>query len=122
MLPLTPANNWTATILFFAGSNIKSNGLETPGFNIPQYAASKSCGWNRAATGTAGYGNTTYTVGQYYSYADNALLPSAIYNGSAPLGSRWSRDGLSASTIPRMCYSKAIEDTNLAVSRSGGSE
>ncbi|KZP16526.1 copper radical oxidase [Athelia psychrophila] len=43
MLPLTPASNWTATVLFCGGSNIKSNGWETPGFNIPQFAASASC-------------------------------------------------------------------------------
>ncbi|KZP19871.1 copper radical oxidase [Athelia psychrophila] len=153
MLPLTPANNWTATILFCGGSNIKSNGWETPGFNIPQFAASASCVsitpdvsgnyteedplpegrsmgnlillpdgtiWmgNGAATGTAGYGNTTYTVGQ--SYADNALLSPAIYNPAATKGSRWSRDGLSASTIPRMYHSSAtlLPDGSVFVSGS----
>ncbi|KZP19843.1 copper radical oxidase [Athelia psychrophila] len=73
---------------------------------------------NGAATGTAGNGNTTYTVAQ--SYADNALLSPAIYNSSAPSGSWWSRNGLSASTIPRMYHSSAtlLPDSSVFVSGS----
>ncbi|KZP04113.1 copper radical oxidase [Athelia psychrophila] len=57
---------------------------------------------NDAAMGTAGYGNTMYTVDQSYAY--NALISPAIYNGSAPSGSRWSRDGFSTSTVPQMYH------------------
>ncbi|KAF7971613.1 hypothetical protein HWV62_20712 [Athelia sp. TMB] len=153
MLPLTPANNWTATILFCGGSNIARTEWEKVGFNIPEYAASPSCVTitpdvsgnyteedplpegrtmgnlillpdgtvfmtNGGATGTAGYGNTTFTIGQ--SYGDNALLSPAIYNGSAPQGSRWSRAGLGASTIPRMYHSTAtlLPDGSVFVSGS----
>ncbi|KAG6850141.1 hypothetical protein H0H93_000526 [Arthromyces matolae] len=43
MLPLTPANNWTATILFCGGSNVKSSQWTDPSWIIPTYAASPSC-------------------------------------------------------------------------------
>lgn len=55
--------------------------------------------------GTAGYGNQSWAIGQ--SYADNPALTPAIYDPSASAGNRWSRDGLSASTIPRMYHSSA---------------
>ncbi|CAL1706725.1 unnamed protein product [Somion occarium] len=42
MLPLTPANNWTATIMFCGGSNLQDDQWK-PNWNIPAYAASKSC-------------------------------------------------------------------------------
>ncbi|KAG6336618.1 hypothetical protein ID866_2457 [Astraeus odoratus] len=57
---------------------------------------------NGARTGTAGYGNTTYTIGQ--SYADQPILSPIIYDPSAPAGQRWSRDGLNSSTIPRSVF------------------
>ncbi|KAG5335700.1 hypothetical protein C0989_000621 [Termitomyces sp. Mn162] len=43
MLPLTPANNWTATILFCGGSNVKTNQWLDPDWIIPRYPASTSC-------------------------------------------------------------------------------
>lgn len=55
--------------------------------------------------GTAGYGNQSWAIGQ--SYADNPTLMPIIYDPNAPAGQRWSRDGLSASTVPRMYHSSA---------------
>ncbi|KAG6874492.1 hypothetical protein C0995_010402 [Termitomyces sp. Mi166 len=52
MLPLTPANNWTATILFCGGSDVKTKQLTVvaltrrwldPDWIIPKYPASTSC-------------------------------------------------------------------------------
>ncbi|KAG6891584.1 hypothetical protein C0992_003612 [Termitomyces sp. T32_za158] len=43
MLPLTPANNWTATILFCGGSNVKTNQWLDPDWIIPKHPASTSC-------------------------------------------------------------------------------
>ena len=42
MLPLTPQNNWTATILFCGGSNIATNKWVT-NWNIAAHTASASC-------------------------------------------------------------------------------
>lgn len=61
---------------------------------------------NGAKTGVAGYGNTTYAIGQ--SFADQPNLSPIIYDPSAPAGTRWKRDGLKASTIPRMYHSSAV--------------
>jgi len=152
MLPLTPANNWTATILFCGGSNIATN-MWTANWDIPHYAASASCVsitpdqsgnyteedplpegrtmgnliqlpngqilcLNGAATGTAGYGNTTYTVGQ--SYANQPILDPVIYDPAAPAGQRWTRNGISPSTVPRMYHSSAtlLPDGSVFVSGS----
>ncbi|KAF7358228.1 hypothetical protein MVEN_00871500 [Mycena venus] len=138
MLPLTPANNWTATILFCGGSD---NDNWNQNWDIASFPASNSCVRitpdqsksytkddpmlearsmtnlvslpdgrvlcvNGAATGTAGYGNTSWAIGM--SYADNPILTPAIYDPAKPAGSRWSRDGLKASTIPRMYHSSAV--------------
>ncbi|KAL4078560.1 glyoxal oxidase [Scleroderma yunnanense] len=152
MLPLTPANNYTATIMFCGGSNIQS-AQWTENWDIPHYAASTSCVQitpdssphyveidplpqgrimgnlillpdgrvlclNGAATGTAGYGNTSYTIGQ--SYADQPILGPLIYDPSAPAGQRWSSGGLNPSTIPRMYHSSAtlMPDGSIFVSGS----
>ncbi|KAI9463565.1 glyoxal oxidase [Lactarius psammicola] len=146
MMPLTPANNWTATIMFCGGTNIGSNEWVT-NWNIAQHAASSSCVQitpdvsssythvdslpegrtmgnlillptgqvlclNGAGTatqlkypGVAGYGNDSWAIGQ--SYADHPILRPVVFNSSAPAGSQWSRDGLSASAIPRMYHSTA---------------
>ncbi|KAH6880986.1 copper radical oxidase [Coprinopsis sp. MPI-PUGE-AT-0042] len=126
MLPLTPANNYTATILWI-----------DPGFIAVQQPPSASCVTITPATsanytqddplpearsmlnlvqlpdgsilglnGTAGYGNTTWAIGQ--SYADKPILTPALYTPSAQPGSRWSRDGFNASNIPRMYHSSAL--------------
>ncbi|KAF7374865.1 hypothetical protein MSAN_00372500 [Mycena sanguinolenta] len=137
MLPLTPANNWTATILFCGGSN---NDNWNTNWDIAAHPASNSCVRitpdvsanytqddpmlevrtmgnlvalpdgrilciNGAKSGTAGYGNNTWAINQ--SYADGPLLTPAIYDPSQPAGSRWNRDGLNPSTIPRMYHSSA---------------
>ncbi|OJA12656.1 hypothetical protein AZE42_08700 [Rhizopogon vesiculosus] len=139
MLPLTPDNKYTATIMFCGGSNI-SYAMWTQDWDIPHWPASASCVQitpdqspnyvkldslpegrtmgnlillpdgrvlclNGAGIGTAGYGNTTFTIGQ--SYADQPVLAPIIYDPNAPSGQRWSRDGLSPSTIPRMYHSSA---------------
>jgi hypothetical protein len=56
-------------------------------------------------SGVAGYGNDSWAIGQ--SFADRPILQPVVYNSSAPAGSQWSRDGLSASAIPRMYHSTA---------------
>lgn len=71
---------------------------------------------NGAGTGTAGYGNDTWAVGQ--SYADHPQLQSWYYNPAAPKGSKWSKAGLT--TIPRMYHSSAtlLPDGTVMVSGS----
>jgi hypothetical protein len=152
MMPLTPANNWTATIMFCGGSNIQSDQWEED-WDIPHHPASNSCVsitpdisgnyteedplpegrsmgnliilpngqifcLNGAQTGTAGYGNTSFTIGQ--SYADQPVLAPIIFNPNASAGQRWTRDGLSPSTIPRMYHSSTtlLPDGSVFVSGS----
>ncbi|KAG1847941.1 glyoxal oxidase [Suillus tomentosus] len=139
MLPLTPDNNYTASIMFCGGSNISTEQW-TQNWDIPHWPASSSCVQitpdqspnyveldalpegrtmgnlillpdgrvlclNGAKTGTAGYGNTTFTIGQ--SYADQPLLTPLVYDPKAPATERWSLDGFSSSIIPRMYHSSA---------------
>lgn len=139
MLPLTPDNNYTATLVFCGGSNLQSDQWTTD-WDIAAFNASASCVritpdesasyveddplpegrsmgnmillpngkilmLNGAQTGTAGYGTQDWTINE--SYANNALLMPIMYDPSAAKGQRWSRDGLSASTIPRMYHSSA---------------
>ncbi|KAJ7217754.1 glyoxal oxidase [Mycena pura] len=150
MLPLTPANNWTATLLFCGGQD---NDDWSTDWDIASMAASTSCvritpdisksytkddsmleGRSMASLislpdgrvlclsgaklGTAGYGNESWAIGQ--SYADSPALAPAIYDPSAPAGSRWNRDGLNASTVPRMYHSTAtlLPDGSVLVSGS----
>lgn len=140
MLPLTPANNWTATVLFCGGSNIASDQWNT-GWNIAAFPASDSCVKitpdrsgsyeqedslsegramanfvllpdgtvfcaNGANSGVSGYGNDSWAIGQ--SYADSPILKPALYDPSKPAGSRWTSDGMSDSTVPRMYHSGAL--------------
>ncbi|KAI0741782.1 copper radical oxidase [Daedaleopsis nitida] len=139
MFPLTPDNNYTATLLFCGGTSLQPDQWKTD-WNIAAYNASDSCVritpdesgsyvdddplpegrvmgnlinlpngkilmLNGAQTGTAGYGKEAWTINE--SYADNALLMPSMYDPSAPMGKRWSRDGLSPSTVPRMYHSSA---------------
>jgi len=152
MLPLTPANNWTATVLFCGGSNIANDQWQAT-WDIASFAASPSCVKitpdvsghyteddplpdgrsmgsmillpdgrifysNGAKTGTAGYGNTTWAIGQ--SFANNPILQPLMYNPNAPAGSKWSSDGLQPSTIPRMYHSAStlLPDGSILVSGS----
>ncbi|KAG6866368.1 hypothetical protein C0991_005289 [Blastosporella zonata] len=153
MLPLTPANNWTATVLFCGGSDVKSSQWMNPTWIIPKYKASTSCVsitpdvsksyvqddplpeprsmgnlialpngkilcLNGAMMGTAGYGNQSWAVGM--SYADSPVLTPVVYDPAAPSGQRWSRDGISASKVPRMYHSSAtlLPDGSIFVSGS----
>lgn len=44
MLPLTPANNWTATILFCGGTDLQPNQWMTnPNWNVAAYPADDTC-------------------------------------------------------------------------------
>ncbi|EKM74650.1 hypothetical protein AGABI1DRAFT_116791 [Agaricus bisporus var. burnettii JB137-S8] len=153
MLPLTPANNYTATILFCGGSNIQPERWTSSSFIIPTYAASASCvtltpdvsgsytsddplpegrsmlnfillpdgkvfGVNGAKMGTAGYGNDSWAIGQ--SYADGPVLLPIMYDPNAPSGQKFSRDGMEASTVPRMYHSSAtlLPDGSVMISGS----
>ncbi|GFZ49322.1 hypothetical protein JCM24511_07442 [Saitozyma sp. JCM 24511] len=68
--------------------------------------------------GTAGYGNDKYSVGQ--SYGQAPVYMPAIYNFSAPAGSRWNRTGLSASANERMYHSTNVllPDSSILISGS----
>ena len=81
---------------------------------------------NGGSMGTAGYAQQT---GQTHSFAqmpfgeslasEPALTP-ALYNPNAPAGSRWSRVGFQASTIPRLYHSSAVllPDTSVMIAGS----
>ncbi|KAG8965622.1 hypothetical protein FRC00_010175 [Tulasnella sp. 408] len=73
---------------------------------------------NGVNQGVAGYGNDSWAVG--HSYADSPLLQPLMYDPDAPLGSRFSVDGLSASTVPRLYHSSAtlLPDGSVFVSGS----
>ncbi|KAG8795667.1 hypothetical protein FRC12_011639 [Ceratobasidium sp. 428] len=136
MMPLTPANNWTATLMFCGGSDLQPNQW-TEDWAIAAYPADATCvkispdlseKWeeddslpegrtlgsmiflptgqilmlNGANLGVAGYGNVSWAVGQ--SYADQPIYKPVLYDPSAPAGKRWSREGLSASTVARMYH------------------
>ncbi|KAH9915157.1 copper radical oxidase, partial [Epithele typhae] len=153
MLPLTKANNYTATLLFCGGSDIQTDQWTPDAWAIVNYNASTSCVrispdadgtyarddplpegrsmgqfialpdgrllmLNGAQTGTAGYGTQSWTIQE--SYADHPVLLPVMYDPSAPAGKRWSRDGLSASTVPRMYHSSAtlLPDGSVLVSGS----
>jgi len=60
---------------------------------------------HRFFLGTGGYGNRTWAIGQ--SYADDPVLTPVLYDPAAPAGQRWSSDGFSASTVPRIYHSSA---------------
>ncbi|KAF7363575.1 putative copper radical oxidase variant A [Mycena sanguinolenta] len=157
MLPLTPANNYTQTILFCGGSDMPDaawGNYSFPAINTWDYPASADCQRitpeptdgsqpayvqdddilgggrtmgqfiilptgkllmiNGGANGTAGYATAT---GQTFSYSDMPFGMSlasgpqgtpAIYDPSAPAGSRWSDAGLSSSNIARLYHSSAL--------------
>ncbi|KAG2012259.1 hypothetical protein CC2G_012291 [Coprinopsis cinerea AmutBmut pab1-1] len=153
MLPLTPKNNYTATVMFCGGVNVATDRWNSKDFIPILQAPSRSCvkispdisgsythddelpegrsmlnlihlpdgtilGLNGAAIGTAGYGNTSWTVGQ--SFADQPVLTPVVFRKSAEVGHRWTKDGFSASTIPRMYHSSAtlLPDGSVLVSGS----
>ncbi|KZP16512.1 copper radical oxidase [Athelia psychrophila] len=84
---LTLANNRTATILFCGESNIKSNAWETHGFNIPQFAASKSC--------------VSITLDVLGNYTEEDPLPAGRSMENLillPDGTIWMRNGAATGT------------------------
>lgn len=143
MLPLTPANNWTATLLFCGGTALTEAGqwMTNPNWNVAAFPADDTCvsitpdissEWkdedsmfegrsmgqfiilpdgrlfhlNGIATGTAGYGNTSWAVGQ--SYGSNPLLTAAYYDPSQPSGKRWQRpSSLQKMSVERLYHSSA---------------
>ncbi|KAM6502144.1 copper radical oxidase [Amanita muscaria] len=157
MLPLTPANQWTATVLFCGGSNVADNQWYDPNFVPITQPASTSCVrltpdlsgsyteddplpeersmgnlialpngkmllLNGARMGTGGYGTNGWAVG--HSFADRPALTPVVYDPNAPAGQRWSRDGISPSTVPRMYHSSAtlLPDGSVFVSGSNPNE
>ncbi|MBW0502782.1 hypothetical protein O181_042497 [Austropuccinia psidii MF-1] len=141
MLPLTPANNWTATLVFCGGTNLQPDQWVL-NWNIAAYPADSSCvtitpdtdpTWrdddplpegrsmgnfiflpdgrlfllNGIGKGTAGYGNTSWAIGQ--SFGDQPLYQPAYYDPYSPRGSKWSRPSdLKASTVARVYHSAAV--------------
>jgi len=60
---------------------------------------------NGAETGIAGYGNVQSQVG--FSNADKPTLTPVLYDPRAPVGQRFSSEGIPTSEIPRMYHSVA---------------
>lgn len=151
VLPMTPANNWTATVIFCGGTDLNKDQWKPDDWTIVSYPAHKSCvtispdvdltwqqdDWldagrtmgefinlpdgrlffvNGAGTGTAGYGNQSWAIGQ--SYADNPSFQAYYYDPAKPKGSKWSK--AASSNIPRMYHSSAclLPDGSVAVSGS----
>ncbi|KAJ7179878.1 copper radical oxidase variant A [Mycena crocata] len=155
MLPLTPSNNYTQTIIFCGGSDMPEyawGDFKYPYMNTWDYPSSKDCQRitpepadgsspqyiqdddmlegrtmgqfiilpdgkllvvNGGLNGTAGFGPTNFLTTQDkmpfgQSFASGPVGTPAIYDPNAPLGSRWSNAGLSASNIARLYHSSAI--------------
>ncbi|POY76183.1 hypothetical protein BMF94_0906 [Rhodotorula taiwanensis] len=138
MLPLTPANNWTATVLFCGGTNLQPDQWVT-NWNIAGYPADSTCvsmtpdvstDWvdeeslpegrvmgnfiylpdgrllllNGIGKGTAGYGNTSWAIGQ--SFGDDPVHTIRYYDPNQPTGSRFS-SAIANSSVDRMYHSSA---------------
>ena len=156
MLPLTPANNYTPTILFCGGSDMPDEAWGNyafPAINTWEYPASNDCQRitpeptdgsqvayveddnmlqgrtmgqfiilpngkllvvNGGLNGTAGYSQQTGLTPTYdqmpfgESLASGPVGTPAIYDPSAPAGSRWSNEGFATSNIARLYHSSAI--------------
>ncbi|BGO97295.1 Copper radical oxidase [Rhodotorula toruloides ATCC 204091] len=138
LMPLTPANNWTATIMFCGGTDLQPDQWTT-NWNIAGYPADSTCvsmtpdvstdwvdeeplpegrvmgNWiflpdgrlvliNGIGKGTAGYGNTSWAIGQ--SFGDDPVHTVRYYDPNQPKGSRFSA-AIANSTIDRMYHSSA---------------
>lgn len=138
MMPLTPANNWTATIMLCGGTDLQPDQWVTT-WNIAAYPADSTCvsmtpdvstdwvdeeplpegrvmgNWiflpdgrlvliNGIGKGTAGYGNTSWAIGQ--SFGDEPVHSIRYFDPTQPKGSRFS-DIIVNSTVDRMYHSSA---------------
>ncbi|BGP18930.1 hypothetical protein JCM10213_005483 [Rhodosporidiobolus nylandii] len=138
MMPLTPANNWTATVMFCGGTDLKPDQW-TLNWNIAGYPADSTCvsmtpdvstDWvdeeglpeprvmgnfiflpdgrlvllNGIGKGTAGYGNTSWAIGE--SFGDDPVHTIRYFDYNQPNGSRFS-DVIAESTVDRMYHSSA---------------
>ncbi|KAE9393018.1 DUF1929-domain-containing protein [Gymnopus androsaceus JB14] len=134
MLPLTPANNYTPTVLFCGGSNMTDSqwgDYSWPVIDTLYYPASADCqrltpeptdGSTPAyddmleprENGTVGYSENTDMTLEYGQMPYGMLLAAApvstpaIYDPDANSGSRWSNAGLEAASLPRLYHSSAI--------------
>ncbi|KAJ8494999.1 hypothetical protein ONZ51_g1976 [Trametes cubensis] len=113
MLPLTPANGYTATILFCGGNDLQPDKWTTD-WDIAQYKASTSC-VNISPDVKTSY-NQDDPLPEGRSMGNLILLPNGkvlclngaetgvagyvIYDPNAPAGSRWSREGLDGKHHP----------------------
>ena len=61
---------------------------------------------NGQLRGTAGYGNTSWAIGQ--SFGDGPIYAPLYYDRSKPQGQRMTRAGMGNSTVPRMYHSSAL--------------
>ncbi|KAG8908124.1 hypothetical protein FRB99_000152 [Tulasnella sp. 403] len=137
MLPLTPANNWTATMVFCGGTNLQPNQWNTVVLKVPadatcvrispdisdQFEDDDTLPDGRVMgnfilmpngliflVNGVNQGTAGYgndTWAEGHSYGTSPLLEPLIYNPDAPKGSRFSSAGLSASTVPRLYHSVA---------------
>ncbi|GAA5992270.1 hypothetical protein JCM11641_002728 [Rhodosporidiobolus odoratus] len=138
MMPLTPANNWTATVMFCGGTDLKPDQWTT-NWNIAGYPADSTCvsmspdistdwvdeeplpeprvmgNWiflpdgrlvllNGIGKGTAGYGNTSWAIGE--SFGDDPVHTVRYFDYNAKNGSRFS-DVIAESSVDRMYHSSA---------------
>lgn len=156
MLPLTPANNYTPTVLFCGGTFMQDSdwgNYSFPYANTWEIPASADCQritpertdgkdvayeqdddmpvgrtmgqfialpngkllvLNGGANGTAGYATNTGVTLSYsqmpfgMSLAAAPVGQPALYDPTAPSGSRWSTAGFDTSSIARLYHSSAI--------------
>ncbi|KAF9535190.1 copper radical oxidase [Crepidotus variabilis] len=155
MLPMTPANNYSSTIIFCGGTDIPEpqwGDYVGPNGNPWEHPASTDCQRitpepqdnsapvyvqdddmpdgrtmgqiillpdgkllmvNGGAKGTAAYASSTPLTPQANmpfgtSLCTDEVLHPALYDPNAPAGSRWSKDNLGSTTIPRLYHSTAL--------------
>lgn len=90
MYPMTPGNNWTSTMLFCGGNDLKSNQW-VPNWSISQYPANKSCVSISPDVDTAWYQedplDTGRTMGQFINLPDGRfVLLNGARTGTAGYG------------------------------------
>ena|SRR6266404_614051 len=121
MVPLTPANKWTATIMYGGGANIWVKSVRVPlpgGISSSPFckcADGRQTGTLPSMRSQFWFDSLSYFLAPQLSYADHPILLPVVHNSLAPAGSQWTRDGFYASTIPRMCRSTATLLVSLAL-------